>query len=176
MKKLIGLLAVLGSSLCIQAIGHAESDDKVYLVDMQKVINESIIGKAARNSLEAEAKKRQAALAGQKSDLEKIKIEIEKQSSVLSPNALEERRADLEKKAKAFERAVQDDREALSRQNGAEIEKIVKEINQVVQDLAGKDRYKFIIEKDARFVLYSDPHLDISEEVLKTLDSKKVGL
>jgi outer membrane protein len=154
----------------------ANPDDGIFLVDMQRIINESILGKAARNNLEAEAKKRQASLGGAKAELDKMKTDLEKQASVLSAAALDERRAALEKKAREFERAVHDQREELSRKNGAEIEKLVKQINSVVRELAEKGNYKFVMEKDARVVLYADSSLDITDQVLKILDSRKVGL
>jgi len=165
--------AIVGiGSLFASVNANAEEHDALYLVDMQRIISESALGKAAKTSLEGEAKKRQAGLAAQKAELDKLKGELETQASVLSASATEEKRATLEKKAREFERTVQDQREELGRKQSAAIEKIVQQANQAINDLATKGKYKLILEKDSRVVLYSEPSLDITGEVLKAIDSK----
>ncbi len=176
--RLSFIFPLIVCTLCFSGVlsARAESSDEIYVVDMQRVIGESIIGKAARNTLESEAKKRQAALSAKASELEKAKAEIGKQSALLSPSALEEKRTSLEKGTRDLERLVQDNRDALSRKNNAEIEKIVAQVDEILKELGAKGKYKFILEKDRRVVVYADPKFDLTEQVIKTLDSKKIGL
>jgi outer membrane protein len=168
-------LLVSVSTVCFFGAQIARAET-VAIVDTQKVISESIIGKAAKNNLEGQIKKGQAKLTALKSDFDKQKAELEKQSSILSGSALESRREALQKKQEDFQRAYQEIQEKLAKSNEAELKKVVDQINEVVEDLADERGYKFVFERDRQSVLYASDRLDITNEVVKILDKKKVSL
>jgi len=155
---------------------YAAAAELVGVVDIQRLVNESIIGKAAHNDLESETRKRQLALAGKKAELEKLKEEISKQAAVLSAGAIEEKKSALGKRGRDFEQEVQDQREELQRKNSAAMGKVVLQIDEVIKEVALQKKYAFIIERDDRLVIYADTRLDITDQVLKLLDSKKIGM
>ena len=181
MKLPLFLCISLLSSVVLVVPGAVLSEahktlDSIYVVDIQRVIDESIIGKAARNNVEADIKKSSLKLEQQKVELDKLRTEIDKQSALLSPDALEGKRDLLSKKEKEFSRAYQDQREEVSKKNGAEIGKVIEQIDKVVKELAGKNNYDFILERDSRFVVYADSKLDLTADVIKILDSEKLKL
>lgn len=173
MNRLALLLSV--SAVCICTVGAARAET-VAIVDTQKVISESIIGKAAKNNLEGQIKKGQAKLTALKSDFDKQKAELEKQSSILSGAALDTRREALRKKQEDFQRAYQEIQEKLAKSNETELKKVVDQVNDVVEDLADQRGYKFVFERDRQAVLYASDRIDITDEVVKILDKKKVAL
>jgi len=173
MNRLGLLVFVAVVSIFGAQVAQAES---VAIVDTQKVISESIIGKAAKNNLEGQIKKGQAKLTALKSDFDKQKAELEKQSSILSGSALESRREALQKKQEDFQRAYQDIQEKLAKSNETELKKVVDQVNEVVGDLADQRGYKFVFERDRQSVLYAADRIDITDEVVKILDKKKVSL
>ena len=67
----------------------AASAENIALVDTQLVLNDSIVGKAARNNLEGRIKKAQAKLSQMKDDFDKARVALEKQAAILSGSALE---------------------------------------------------------------------------------------
>lgn len=81
---------------------------KIGVVDTQRVLNESVLGKASKSNLEAQIKKGQAKLTAMKSELEKEQAGLQKQSGVLSASALEARKEALGKKQVEFQRAYED--------------------------------------------------------------------
>lgn len=149
---------------------------KIVIIDTQRVITESIIGKAAKNNLEVEIKKGQAKVAALKSDFERQRSDLEKQSAILSGSALESRREELERKQVEFQRIFQDIQEKLARSNDAEISKVVSQINELVKALAQEKEYQFVFERDRKSVLFSSERIDITDEVVKSLDKKRVAL
>jgi len=171
---LLKLLTVsLGMVFCFAVTNsYAAESEGIYLVDMQRVISESSLGIAAKSSLESEAKKKQESLGAQKAELDKLKGELQSQAAVLSQAAVDEKKNALEKRARDFERSIQDNREEMMRKQGAAIEKIVAQAQQIIKDLAAENKYKMIIEKDARVVLYADPKLDVTSQVVKALNNK----
>lgn len=149
---------------------------KIVIIDTQRVITESIIGKAAKNNLEVEIKKGQAKVAALKADFERQRSDLEKQSAILSGSALESRREELERKQVEFQRIFQDIQEKLARSNDAEISKVVSQINELVKGLAQEKEYQFVFERDRKSVLFSSERIDITDEVVKNLDKKRVAL
>lgn len=149
---------------------------KIVIIDTQRVITESIIGKAAKNNLEVEIKKGHAKVAALKADFERQRSDLEKQSAILSGSALESRREELERKQVEFQRIFQDIQEKLARSNDAEISKVVSQINELVKALAQEKEYQFVFERDRKSVLFSSERIDITDEVVKSLDKKRVAL
>ena len=167
------LLGVCAALLVAAPVAEAQT---VAIVDTQRVISESIIGKAAKNNLEGQIKKGQAKLAALKSDFEKQKAELDKQASILSGAALESRREALEKKQVEFQRTYQEIQEKLAKSNESELAKVVEQVTEVVDDLADERGYKFVFERDRQSVLYASDKIDITSDVVKILDKKKVAL
>jgi outer membrane protein len=177
-KKFIGLLLLVCGAFVVAGgdTARAEESDRIAIVDVQKVVNESIIGKAARSNLEREMQKAKVKLSNMQTDFERQKTDLEKQSSVLSGAALEDRREGLAKKQVEVQRTYQDMQEQLAKLNDKEIRKVVDEINAVVKDLAKNRSYEFVFEKDRQAVVYAASKLDITDEVIKLLDKRKVNL
>jgi outer membrane protein len=179
-KGVFALMVAFGATLLVGLSGlrsaQAEEDRAIAVVDVQKVVNESIIGKAARSNLEREMQKAKVKLSTLQADFEKQKSDLEKQSAVLSGPALEERREGLAKKQRDVQRTYQDLQEQLARLNDKEIKTVVDEVNSVVKELAKDRSYEFVFERDRQAVVYAAPNLDITNEVIAKLDKKKVDL
>ena len=152
------------------------SAENIALVDTQLVLNDSIVGKAARNNLEGRIKKAQAKLSQMKDDFDKARVALEKQAAILSGSALETKKEALGKKQVELQRVYQDTQQELAKANEQELSKVVKEIRSVVDDLAKERKFTFVFEKDRQTVLYASDRIDISAEVVKILDKKKVAL
>jgi outer membrane protein len=176
----LGLLAAcyLSSnyvSFCL-AQQPASSSDPIYVVDIQKIINESVIGKAARNSIEEDIGKKRLVLEKMKLEIDKVKEETQKQATLLSPEALQNKQEQMRKKQTDLERAYEDQREEIARKNSESMGNVVREIRAAIKKIAEQNNYKLILEKDMNVVVYINAKYDISMDVVKLLDSEKVGL
>ena len=80
------------------------------------------------------------------------------------------------KKQLELQRAYQDAQEELAKANEQEISKVVGEIQSVVKEVAKERNLRFVFEKDRQTVLYASDRIDISADVVKILDKKKVAL
>ncbi|MFO0416916.1 MAG: OmpH family outer membrane protein [Pseudomonadota bacterium] len=170
---LFNCLALAGVT-CSASVARA--DEEIAVVDVQKVVSESIIGKAAKNNLEGEIKKAKVKLANLQSDFEKSRADLEKQASVLSEKALAERREGLVKKQRDAQKLFQETQTQLAKKNEEEIRKVLEEIRAVVEDVADDRDFEFVFEKDRQAVVFAADRIDITSEVIKRLDKKKVDL
>jgi outer membrane protein len=173
-RYVLTLVTLVASNALIQC--EAQSDETLAIVDVQRIVNDSIAGKAAKSNLEEQINKAKLKLAGLKSEFEKQKSDLEKQSAILSGPALEQRKEALAKKQVDLQRAYQDMQQELAKANEKEIGKVVKQVNEVVKDLADKRGYAFVFEKDRQSVLFASGRIDITQEVISALDKKKVDL
>ena len=172
---------VIASLLSLTLAGTAQSQNgqpagPIYVVDMQKIIDQSVIGKAARNNIEEDMKKKRLSLEKLKLEIDKAREEIEKQSSLLSAEAIQSKQEQVIRKQRDFERAYADQREQLAKKNQEAMSKVVTEIDEVIKKLAAENNYRMVLEKDARTVAYVNEKYDISDEVIKAVNAAKVGL
>ena len=172
MKNLVLVLGLIGILVGARPCYAAE----IAVVDTQKVLNECIIGKAARSNLEGRVKKAQAKLVQLKGDFEKQRDDLAKQSTILHGSALDAKKEALQKKQVEIQRLAQDAQEELARANEQEISQVVSQIGEAVQEVAKERNFTFVFEKDKQTVLYASDRIDISADVVKILDKKKVAL
>lgn len=95
---------------------------KIAVIDMGRLSSESLLGKsyasridALRNDIEAERTKKQNDLTKMDAAIKALQDEVEKQQSVLSPDALERKRQDLVKKARDRQAFLEDGQQDLQR-------------------------------------------------------------
>ena len=172
MKSILSLLVIV-VSFSASSLASAET---IAIVDTQLILNQSIVGKAARSNLEGRVKKAQAGLGQRKADFEKERAALEKQAKILSGPALESKKEALGKKQVELQRSYQDAQEELAKANEQEISKVVGEIQAAVREVAKERNLTFVFEKDRQTVLYASDRIDISADVVKILDRKKVAL
>ncbi len=165
--------ASLLASVCVCA---ADKNSEVAVVDVQRVINESIIGRAARKNVEVLVSESKLKLASLKGSLENQALDLKKQGAVLSKSAMDEKTAALEKQQLDLQRKYQDLQEEIARRNSEELSKVVREVATTVEELAEAHRYIAVFEKDRRVVVYHSPRLDITNQVIEILDKKKIAL
>ncbi len=173
-RYLLFLFFVVPMSFGLQPKAFSEVNP-IYVVDMQRVIAESIIGKATKSDIEEEVKKRQTRLEKQKNDFEAMKGEMEGKKGVLSSQAYEEKSEALRKKSRDLQRSIQDEQEALRRKKDQEVSKVIKLIHEVVSELGKEKGIKAIVEKDPGLVVFVSSEYDLTEDVIERLDEKKTS-
>ncbi|RMG40853.1 MAG: OmpH family outer membrane protein [Candidatus Dadabacteria bacterium] len=148
----------------------------LYVVDMQKVIDNSIAGKALRSeakkkldAFKKEFSRKQAELAG-------LRKTILKQSSLMSEEARAEKVRDFRRRERELADQIKEKRDAIIKQNSAKLKKLVSHIDDVIKELAVKNNYALILEKDGRLILHVNNKYDLTDKVLKILNTRKTGL
>jgi outer membrane protein len=142
----------------------------IVVVDVQRAINESIRGKAARKNVEAEVKKGEVRLKELNDELASLSKELETQSSLLSGQAKNERELNLKKKQRELSLAVQERQDAIAQKNEKEIGDVVAEVDSVVKKIAKEQNIQFIFENDPSFVVFHQPRIDITDTVIEQMN------
>lgn len=149
---------------------------QVRVVKMQRVIDDSILGKSMRKDLEGEAKKAQGSTEALKREVSDLQTGIEKQKGLLSPSALEEKMRALSTKQRDLERIAGEQRDILLKSRERKLQDIVQKIDKVINEMAKGDGIDFVVESGTVSVLYASSKIDISDKVIDRLNKTYVGL
>ena len=171
---LLSSLLIVGHGVWVSSAA-AEASPQIYVVDMDRVVNESVIGKAARANVQEEVRKTEGKLALERKEIDRLRTDVENQASLLSPAALEEKKEAVARREREFERSVQDKREEISKKHNSEMKKVVTEVDRVVADLSSRGSYPIILEKDPRVVVFASARVDLTSQIIAAVDAAKVG-
>jgi len=170
MKKAL-LLAVVLIAFMVQAV-YAEGP-KIGVVDLIKALNESNQGKDAKKELEGLIKSRQSTIDEKGKEIERLKADLDKQASVLSPDARKAKEDDLEKLLREYQRMVTDAQNDVKKKEAEYTGEIVKELRALIEKIGNDEGYTLIIENMEGIVLYSKKNLDLTEVLIKKFNEKK---
>jgi outer membrane protein len=176
------LAAAIPASAQEAAPAGATRPPKIAVIDMQRVSAESLLGKSfqaqleqLRNEIEAERTKKQTDLGKLDAALKALQDELEKQGSVLSPEALARKQEEIRKKGRERQAFVEDSQADLQRMqeraqqqaqnvNNEFQAKIKPHIDAVVKD----KNLDILIDSQAAVFLSRD--FDISRDVIVKSD------
>ena len=169
MKKTLLLLIVF----VLFSVTVVHADMKVGIVDLMKALNESDSGKKAKTDLEVLIKSKQSVLDEKGKEIEKLKADLEKQSSVLSAEAKKSKEDNLEKLLREYQRLVSDSQNEVKKKESELTGEILKEIRVIVDKMGEEGGYTMILENADGLVLYSKKEINLTDAVLKKYNESK---
>lgn len=149
----------------------AEKPVKIGVVDLQKSLNDSQAGQKAKKSLTELITAKQKSVDGKASEIEKLRMELDKQSTVLSPEAKKQKEEKLERDMRDYQRMVKDTQEELQKKESELTTSIIKELRQIVKKIGDDEGYTIIFEQVEGIILYASSEYDLTERVIKTFDN-----
>lgn len=142
---------------------------KIGVMNIQKVLLDSVAGKAAKTKFEAKAKELKGKFQAEETALTAKQEEIEKKSSAWSAEKKESEIRDFQKKGREFQVKTEDARFELKQLQDKELEPILKTLQTIVEDYGKKNGYTVILDSKIG-VLYNSPTVDVSADLTKALD------
>ena len=96
-----------------------------------------------------------------------MKTEIESKRAIWNKETLNTKEGLFVEKSKAFEQQFRAYNEELNNKKQVEEAAIIEEVAQIVEELAKKRGYTYIIERSLGGLLYASPDDDLTKEVIK---------
>ena len=146
--------------------------DKVGYVNLQRLINESRMGKVAREEIQKLRKEKEAALALKLREINMLRDNINKKGDQMDPREKRDKRAVLKRAYEDYQRLVNDAKEDILKEDREIVSIILKKADGVLKKVAKKKKFAIIL-KDPNAIGYLDPSVDITDDVLKALNQKK---
>lgn len=167
MKRLFLIVALATST----AMAAPPPVARIGYIDLQRTLNETKVGKAAKSKLEAEKTDKQKQVNDKKDVLKKAYEELEKQRVVLKPDALQKKEKELQDQYVELQQVFMQLQQDLSKREAALTREIFGKAAAIIENIAKRDGYTMILEKSESAVLWADANTDITSEVNKRMDA-----
>ena len=172
--RLAGVIGLIGGAAIMADAGRAvadEGDTKIGWIDLQRTLTETKVGKTAKDNLEAEKNDKQGKVNERKEKLKKSAEELEKQRVVMKPDAVAKREQELQEEYAQLQQMFVQLQQDLAKKEATLTKDIFNQAKSIIDDIAARDHYTMIIEKNEGALLWALPKLDITDEVNKRLDA-----
>ena len=146
---------------------------KIAYVDLQRALNLSKAGVAAKQQMTEQVQKYEGDFKIRQDDVLRMKADLEKQAALLSDSARAEREREYQRRVTDLQRFQQDIQEDLQRKDAEFTGRIINELFEVMQKLGAEGGYAMIIEKNEGAIVYADPKVDLTDELIKAYDATK---
>lgn len=174
MKRLVLILAVMvlsaATAFGAQAAktGAQGANVKIGYVDLQRALNDSDAGKAAKAELQNTMKGLQATIDQKVAQREKLKEELDKQALVLSPEARKEKQDQIDKLTKETQDLISSSNTEMQKKQRLKEIVILKKIKTVIDEIGSKENYLVILPADV--ILYSRNGIELTDEVISRVN------
>jgi outer membrane protein len=151
----------------------AAAEMKLAFVDLQRALNDSTAGKKAKEDFKKQVDKMQGTLQKQKEQIDNMKTDIEKKSLVMKEDDRRNLEKDYQKKMRDFERSYKDSQGELQLKDNELTADLLKELQEIIEEYGKRNGYTMILERSSSSVLYGDPTIDLTEQIIQEYDRKK---
>ncbi len=166
MKKTKLILPALLALLIFTVSAHG-AGLKIGYANLQKALNESIAGMEAKEVLKEEAEKLEVALNEKQLELKKLKEEIDKKGKIWNKETLEAKEQNLMDRSQDFQQQFMESNEKLNKLKMNKEAEIIKELTDLVEEIAKKKGYSYVFERSVGGLIYALPKTDLTDEVIK---------
>lgn len=156
-------MALVGLLLA-PAVASAQS--KIGVVDMNRVINETTDGKAAKQRLERDMTRRQNELDKKQREFEKFAEDLQSSFEMLNDDAKAKRMQEYQEKSMELQQLYAAHQQQLAQAEAEATSKIIERVIKIVEALAAKEKYSLVVDSAA--VIYASSGNDITTTVINT--------
>jgi outer membrane protein len=163
-------LAAVAALSLFSLAAHAQQNFVMLVVDPQQIIAESKAGKSISQQMDQHRQAFMKEMAQSETSLNKQRDELQRQSTVLSKEAVDQRLRDFQAKVDDLRRNADSKQRTLQYSWSLALNEIERNIVQVVSDIATERKASLVLSKQAAVIV--DKNLDITPEALQRLDQR----
>lgn len=164
----VTLSVIMASSVC-----SAADMVKIGVLDLQKALNATSEGLAAKERLRKKHEAKQEQVDAKKKELDLLEEKLK--SPVLSEEAKDELEKEYMRKRSELIEFVQLAKEEEEKENQQRSAQILEGLVEIAREIAHRDKYTIILEKTRGGVVFSEAEMDLTEEVIKIYNERFSG-
>jgi len=164
-------MAVCFVGLGLVFCGNSIAEGKVGYINLQRLVNESKMGKEAKANIQKMRKQREAFINNKLEEVNNLRRLLNDAADQMSPREKRDKLFALRRAQKEYQRLINDAKEDLLREDRELVATILNKANDVLKKVAKKRKYTIIL-KDPNAIGYLDPSVDITDEVIKELNKR----
>ena len=164
--KGIGIAVLAAILAAVFASGTCRAEGiRVAVIDVNKILNESGAGQAAKKKMEARYEEIKKAIDAKQEEAKKLKDDIDKQKVMLGKEKLKEKEDALQAKVNELRQLTQDGEREMQSRQGEMTREILKVIEVHLDAVVKAEKLDLVLERSAGVVHFADS-LDITRRVL----------
>jgi len=169
MKKLTKTLIIALAISSLASFAKAQ-DLKIAIVDSQKILEQSSAVKSIRDQVSKRAEDLKSKASAKEKELKQKYTDLEGQKKALAKEAFEQKSTALAKEAEEFNKSSYMQRAGIDKAFQEGMAQVEKKITDIIQEKAKSDKLSLVFFKMS--TIYSDANLDITDGILKDLNSQ----
>ncbi|MEO6306490.1 MAG: OmpH family outer membrane protein [Nitrospiraceae bacterium] len=167
-----GLIGAMALWLAMVSPGLSDETLKVAVMDQQVVIAQSKAGKRALEELKAYSMTRQKIINADDQELKELQQAI--QDGKATDSVKQEKQGQFQAKLEAYQRRLTDFNREIQQKQREMVAEYSKKVQAAAQAVGEKNGYVAVIDKGSesaiKIVLYHQPALDVTDQVVKEFD------
>ncbi len=167
MKRLLFVVMLHLMLLPWAAASPAEAQGKIAVVDLQRAINETEDGRAAKNKLKKLFMRRQKDLDAKQTAIKQMKESIEAQRNVLSREALQKKLEEYQKAFVDLQTVYIDYQRELSTKEAELTKDIIARMQLILRRIGQKEGYALVLERNEAGVIFVPTNLDLTDLLIQ---------
>lgn len=159
MKTLLAMILALLPSVAL-------AEGKYAFVDLQRALEETEEGKAAKQKLKTDFERKQKELDGKQEELKKMKEDLDKKAAIMKPEALAGEQKKFQERFVELQQVYARLQKDLAEKEQQATSGIFRKLQSVVGNIAEREKFSMVLEKNSA-VVWGQPSLDITNEVIR---------
>ncbi|MBE9562635.1 MAG: OmpH family outer membrane protein [Proteobacteria bacterium] len=148
---------------------QASAELKIGFVNAIRVMDEAPQLKKASKALDTEFARRKRQIVSAKNELKKLEEKFQKDSAIMTDTKIKRESRKIRDKKRDLKRQQEEIGEDFNIRRSEELDKVQKAIIEVIQSIAEKESYDFILSEG---VVWASKQVDITDKVLMKLGKK----
>jgi len=172
--KTWGMAAILAAA--VLAAGAADAQGiKIAVVDVNKILNESSVGKVAKKKIEARYEELKKKIDEKQEEAKKLKDEIDKQKILLGKEKLKEKEESLSAKVSELRKMTEEAEKEMQARQGEQTREVLKIIEATLDKMVAAEKIDLVLDRTQGGVVHFNPVMDITDRVLEQVNKEKAG-
>ena len=168
-------LALVASMIMAALPAHAQDEEPVHLprlgvVDMQRIMRDSIAAGKVRTEIETRQTEYREQISTRENELREQQGELERQRTILSPEAFAAREAEFSQKVETLQREVAERNRQLEESLAYGMQQIQVSALQIIARLADEKKLGLVLDKSQ--LLLVTKGLEFSDQALEALNTE----
>ena len=171
MKNTLRIFSIAALMIFFTGSASFAGNNKVGFINLQRLVNESQMGKSAREDILKLRREKEKAAAARLNRINRLRSDLNTNAASMTTTEKQDRIETLNKLYKEYQRMVADAKEDITREDRELVTLILKKADGELKKVARKKKFSIIL-KDPNAIGYLEPDVDITDLVLKELNKK----
>jgi outer membrane protein len=140
-------------------------------VDMQRVLDESALGKKLQEQLRKQFEPKAQELGREEREIVQMQETLKRDSALMSTAQLKKKEDELKERVESFQKKAGAAQQELAKAQQEKAPGVVGPAREAVSTVAKKKGLSMVMEPRAAGLIYWDASLEITDEVIKAMDA-----